>query len=260
MFGTIIMDAYRESETLEIADALEDLCSPNDHYGWASAGIYCFWDYYIEEVLYIGLASDLCVRFKQHNGLLPLDPDCCKESYIKNYFSCNERLGYSIFVQSSLSQPLTFRNKSKYKKYAKQHNSPIADLLSEDGKNDIKRVEGILIESYRQKHGHFPPWNSVGGSIEGQKRVMPNNINIVQSFCTPDWYERSPIISRSTLRELSANPEYEAYENFLHAARMYMLIFGMDYPDALKYTIEHDSFDYYTKMKEAGYLNKRLIF
>ena len=26
-----------------LAEAIEDLCSPNDSYGWASAGIYCFW-------------------------------------------------------------------------------------------------------------------------------------------------------------------------------------------------------------------------
>ena len=46
MFGTVIIDAYRKEETRELAEAIEDLCSPNDNYGWASAGIYCFWDYY----------------------------------------------------------------------------------------------------------------------------------------------------------------------------------------------------------------------
>ena len=55
MFGTVIIDAYRKEETLEMADAIDDLCSPTDNYGWASAGIYCFWDYYAEAVLYIGL-------------------------------------------------------------------------------------------------------------------------------------------------------------------------------------------------------------
>lgn len=46
------------------ANAIDDLCSPKDNYGWASAGIYCFW-------VYIGLAGDLAERFKQHNGILP---------------------------------------------------------------------------------------------------------------------------------------------------------------------------------------------
>ena len=72
MFGTVIIDAYRKEEALEMADAIDDLCSPTDNYGWASAGIYCFWDYYAEAVLYIGLAGDLAERFKQHNGILPI--------------------------------------------------------------------------------------------------------------------------------------------------------------------------------------------
>lgn len=46
-----------------MADAIDDLCCPNDNYGWVSAGIYCFWDYYTHEVLYIGLAGDLAERF-----------------------------------------------------------------------------------------------------------------------------------------------------------------------------------------------------
>ena len=59
MFGTVIIDAYRKEEALEMADAIDDLCSPTDNYGWASAGIYCFWDYYAEAVLYIGLTESL---------------------------------------------------------------------------------------------------------------------------------------------------------------------------------------------------------
>ena len=59
MFGTVIMDAYRKEEAWEMAKAIDDLCSPTDNYGWASAGIYCFWDYYAEAVLYIGLAGSI---------------------------------------------------------------------------------------------------------------------------------------------------------------------------------------------------------
>lgn len=40
MFGTVILDAYSPDETKELADAIDDLCCPNDGYGWASAGIY----------------------------------------------------------------------------------------------------------------------------------------------------------------------------------------------------------------------------
>lgn len=258
MFGTVIIDAYRKEETLEMAQAIDDLCSPNDNYGWASAGIYCFWNYYAEAVLYIGLAGDLAERFKQHNGFLPIK-EGSKQKQIEDYFSKNERLGYTIFVQSPLSQPLVHRNKAMYEKFAKQQNSPVEDMLSEQGRDDIKRVEGILIESFRRKYGHLPPWNSIGGSTIGQTRVMENNINIVKSFCTPDNYAINPIVSRSTIRELSQNPEWAWYENFLHGARMNLLMLGMEYNDALELINKNDTFGTYERMKNAGYLRKRLI-
>lgn len=45
-----------------------------------------------------------------------------------------------------------------YEEFAMQNNAPAEDMLSEQGKEDIKRVEGILTEAYRRKYGHFPPW------------------------------------------------------------------------------------------------------
>ena len=259
MFGTVIMDTYKRDDKFKMMKAIDEICSPNDNYGWASAGIYCFWDYYIEEVLYIGLASDLCDRFKQHNGIKSVDDDSCKYKYIENYFNNNERIGYTIFVQSPLSQPLTFRNRTQYEKIANEANSSVENMLSEQGKDDIKRVEGILIESYRKKHGHIPPWNDIGGSIQGQNLVMPNNYNIVKSFCSPDDYEINPIVSRSTISELAENPSYVTFENFLHAVRMYVLIFGMEYEDALEFTIKNDRYNSYDRIIKNGYDKKKLI-
>ena len=89
---------------------------------------------------------------------------------------------------------MVHRNRKVYEKFAKQQNSPIEDMLSEQGRDDIKRVEGILIESFRRKYGHFPLWNSMGGSMVGQTKVMENNINIVNSFCQPDNYAINPIV------------------------------------------------------------------
>ncbi|WP_268056013.1 hypothetical protein [Clostridium estertheticum] len=42
MFGTVIIDEYKKDEKEQIANTLDDLCSPKDMYGWASAGVYCF--------------------------------------------------------------------------------------------------------------------------------------------------------------------------------------------------------------------------
>lgn len=148
MFGTVIVDAYKKSETTEIATAIDDLCCPTDNYGWASAGIYCFWDYNTHKV---------------------------------------------------------------------------------------------------------------GGSFAGQKRVLKNNINIVKSFSNPQAYKNNPIVSRSTLRELSQHPEYESYESYLHAVRMYMLMQGMDYMDALSFANKMDTFGWYQHMVDSNYIKKELI-
>lgn len=259
MFGTVILDAYTEEETKELATAIDDLCNPNDTYGWASAGIYSFWNYYTHEILYIGLASDLHERFCQHNGLHPIAPEACKNTQIQNYFNTHDKLGYTIFVQSPLSQPLVHRNKEKYEKMAHEVGSPIQDYTNEQGINDIKRVEGILIEAYRQEYGYFPPWNKIGGSIEGQNRVKNNNINIVKSFCNPQLFSVNPIVSRSTIRELSNNASYAYYENYLHAVRMLMLNFGREYPEALKIQNAFDRFNSYQRIVKEGYLDKELI-
>lgn len=259
MFGTVILDAYRKEETEELAAAIDDLCSPKDSYGWASAGIYCFWDYNTHEVLYIGLASDLYERFRQHNGLLTMQEEGCKFHQIQEYFETHEKLGYTIFVQSPLSQPLVHRNKEQYEKLAKELNSPVQDYVSDQGINDIKRVEGILIEAYRRAYGCFPEWNKVGGSIAGQTRVMENNINIVKSFSNPQMYDANPIVSRSTIRELSNNPTYEGFESFLHAVRMCVLIMRMDFMDALQFQIKYDDYGWYKRICDEGYLNKKLI-
>ena len=258
MFGTVILDAYTDDERTELSNAIDDLCNPSDSYGWASAGIYSFWNYYTHEILYIGLASDLYERFRQHNGLSQMDIKGCKYSQINQYFKSYDKLGYTIFVQSPLSQPLVHRNKELFEKMASEHNSDIKDYTNSQGIKDIKRVEGILIEAYRKSYGDFPKWNKVGGSIQGQNKVKKNNINIVKSFCSPQDININPIMSRSSIRELSSNPTYERYESFLHSVRMLVLLFGMDYPEALQFINNTDPYNCYEEIKNSGYLTKSL--
>ena len=259
MFGTVIIDAYVKDDTENLANAIDDICCPSDSYGWASAGIYSFWDYNTHEVLYIGLASNLAVRFKQHNGLLSMPEEGCKYNYIQEYFKSHSKPGYTIFVQSPLSQPMVHRNKKLFERMAAEHNSSIHDYVNEQGIADIKRVEWILIEAYNQYYGRFPAWNKVGGSMEGQRNVMQNNINIIKSFSNPQLYTINPIVSRSTIRELSDNPTYEGFESFLHAVRMCMLIFGINFDDALAFHNKFDLFGWPRIMCSEEYLNKKLI-
>ena len=52
IFGTIILDAYTNDELNNMAEYIEEICSPLDTVGWASAGIYSFWNYETKEILY----------------------------------------------------------------------------------------------------------------------------------------------------------------------------------------------------------------
>lgn len=206
MFGTIIMDSYKSDEVELMSQYIDDLCSPMDLYGWASAGIYSFWDYYTKEILYIGLASDLYVRFRQHNGLLPISENACKFKQIRSYFSLHERLGYSILVQSPLSQPIVHRNKEQYQDFLNiPQGSPIPNYAGEEGLEHIRQAEGQLIESYKQIVGSVPPWNKIGGDVFSRKYATRSNyLHVVRAFSngTPDNY----LVSRATIRELSENP------------------------------------------------------
>lgn len=207
MFGTIIMDSYKSDEIELMSQNIDLLCSPMDSYGWASAGIYSFWDYYTKEVLYIGLASDLCVRFRQHNGLLPISENACKFKQIQSYFSQHERLGYSILVQSPLSQPIVHRNKEQYRNFMNApKGSPIPNYAGEEGLEHIRQAEGQLIESYKQIVGTVPPWNKIGGDVFS-KNMLQRTIIYMSSALFP--MEPLTII-------LCPEPQFESWLKIQH--------------------------------------------
>ncbi|PEF07918.1 hypothetical protein COM97_03680 [Bacillus thuringiensis] len=251
MFGTIIQDAYTKAETEQIIEAVEDLCNPSSGYGWSSAGIYCFWDYTTKEVLYIGLARDLLDRFKQHNGITRVDPKGCKIEKIEEYFQSKQKLGYSIFVQSSMHQAFGKKNKGILGNYTEDQ-FPFAQYPIDD----IKMTEGILIESYKKKHGNLPPWNRVGGSIKGQTAATDGNYILVESLTHQNI---SPFIARHTLRELYADSTYLWYEEYLHGARMQMLTLGVNFNQALSFIRLADSTTY-NRIIDDKYLHHELNF
>lgn len=61
-------------------------------------------------------------------------------------------------------------------------------------------------------------------------------------------------VSRSTIRKLSRNPEWEWHENYLHAARMNLLILEIEYDQALEFVNKNDTLSTYERMKKSGYL------
>ncbi|OME75979.1 hypothetical protein BK120_30200 [Paenibacillus sp. FSL A5-0031] len=255
MFGTIILDAYRRDEMNQIAYALDDLCSATDSYGWASSGIYSYWNYYTNELLYIGLAVDLTERFKQHNGLIAVDPSSCKYEKIQDYFQSNEKLGFSIFVQSPLSQAVTRNNIYNWFGYDPNEFS-IRDFTQDRFRKELKIIEGILIETYRMKKGILPPWNAVAGNVAGQKRAKKESYEIIK-FLTS--FEPSPYTAKYSLRELSNDPIIEGHENFLHAVRILSLNSGMPFEMALKMILLSDSLGIYQQLIDSSYFSKKLV-
>jgi hypothetical protein len=215
MFGTFIVDSYIKDEAKGIADSLDEICSPKDLTGWASSGIYSFWNYYTKEIYYIGLAIDLAERFKQHNGMLPISDEAYKYHQITDYFSKNQKLGYSIFVHSSLAQAKTHRN---------QLNIDFDDnteWISQESKENIKIIEGSFIEALKKRNNNLPQWNKVGGSDIGRKRVSLEMYDQLVGCLTGNQHD--PLVARSSIREIANNPVFEWYEINLHSARMGML-------------------------------------
>ena len=254
MLATIILDAYKESEKSEIVNALDDICSPKDTYGWASSGIYSYWDYDTKEILYIGLAVDLTMRFKQHNGFYKsIDKNTCKVEEIDNYFKTKSKLGFSIIVQSSLSQPITSSIKKQYKIF-ESIGIPLEDYFDEEGRKNIKVTEGALLEAFRKLKGDLPLWNKIKGAIDGQKRAEGIKMETFNKIMTNN--EPHYLTAQSSLREIAKNPIVERYENFLHVLRMNRLVFGLK--DAMNMINECDLTGTYEKMCTKGYLKKKL--
>ncbi|NDP28636.1 MAG: hypothetical protein GZ087_14625 [Flavobacterium sp.] len=253
MLRTIILQPYKKCERKKVVKALDELCSPEDNYGWASAGIYVYWDYYTNDVLYVGLAVDLTERFKQHNGFYPeIDKRTCKYEQIEKYFSDNEKLGFSIIVQSPLSQPVTSKLKKKYKEFTEQF-SPIENYIGNEGTEAIKYQEGLLIESFRINNGCIPKWNKMNGSIVGQNSVKPINFEALKviSNQTDNF-----LLAKSSLLEIAENPTFERFENFMHGVRIIAPVYGQK--RAIEFLRSQSLIDTYGQMIEAGYLNKKL--
>ncbi|EHQ25125.1 GIY-YIG nuclease family protein [Mucilaginibacter paludis] len=222
MLRTIISDAYKWDERDQIVAALDTLCNPNDTYGWASAGIYCYWNYETKEILYVGLAVDLTERFKQHNDYYPsIDPRGCKVEQVKKYFNENEKLGFSIVVQSPLSQPSIRKVREQFSELFEENE--LASETGQSGIDEIQRLEGFLIESFLQINKVLPSWNKIGGSVRGRRSVKPSNKTVLRILAS---HEAHYLAAKSTLREIAASAKLERYENYLHAVRMFVPFIG----------------------------------
>jgi len=217
MWGTFILDAYRWDERRELGDALEGIASARDSYGFASGGVYCFWEWSTRRVLYIGRAIDLPQRFGQHNGLAGR-PTGCKLEQLEEHFASNELIGFTVMVRSPNQQTITGRAK----KQLQSELGDLGDLLDDpevgsEAELEIAHAEGLAIRSHLLGEGRLPPWNAIGGTLNDWGSSMNRPDHSAELFT---GRVNHLLQARSTIRELDADPTATQFESMLLAARV----------------------------------------
>ena len=285
MLATIILDSFDKDEPVEIARALDDLCSPDECYGFASACIYAFWSLPGQDLLYVGLARDVARRFRQHTGLIDCDTACCKRQQIEQYFQTNQRLGYSIIVQSTLDQPVSEKDQRELAElYDEEFAADVAGFI--EGEENIIAAEGFVLELHRRLGDRLPPWNKKHGSERGQRQrslspgadVLRVMEEVIRTGKMPDQfegrgeetalpydlllnitgYELSDLNAKSTLRQLVSDVVAEGHEEFLHGVRMLMISRRITLTKGLQVQLQKNPFarDRVDAMRVDGYMRQ----
>lgn len=217
MLSNIILDAFSADRADEMAASIDELCPPEGGGPFASSGVYAFWDPETRDLLYIGLARDLGIRFRQHAGLMSCDPKFCKVEWVSLHFEDHALLGYSMMPQSPLDQADCSRARADLRGRA-------LDALREFGEygvDEISRVEGQLIQAYVNRTGSLPPWNKIGGSMLGADAATEDTEPLLDLLRAR---YRHALTARRELRVLAGDPTVTRFENLLHVARFEMLM------------------------------------
>jgi hypothetical protein len=237
--------------------AIDDIASPLDSYGFASAGVYIFFDPTKFKVLYIGLARDLAQRFAQHNGLVSMSASGCKRERLEEWFRKHKLLGYAIFVQSCIDQVAVSRQAGTMSAEYYDEESSAFWGYGESGLEDIKANEGVLIEAYKQLHGELPHWNKVGGASHPRDRATPA---MYAQLDLATGKIDSLLLARKTIRELSGDPSAMTYEEALHVGRQWSIVKhfgrGIDTPEILKSLDEEAEKRRYLNPELPGVVNR----
>jgi len=246
MLATIVMDVFSKDDAKRIADAIEELCSADDNYGFSSAAIYCFWNPTTNQILYIGLSRVIALRFMQHLGLVECDPTCCKSEQIQEYFKSHDKIGITLMLQSTMEQPMNAEDREALlTEFDEDFVKDVEDAV--DGTKNIAFAEGMLIGLHDMLGDALPPWNKMHGSKEGRKSLGRGSLSrrlhaIQQMVAGQDLdeiekkieeegpaYEHldyltgemiTPLHAHCSLREMASDPYIEGHEEFLHGARM----------------------------------------
>jgi hypothetical protein len=198
---TVIYDAYTVAEQIEVHEALRTLLSPGQP-DWSPQGVYAYWDRASHEILYLGLAKDLSVRFAQHNSLVSHSGGN-KSKEIADYFSRHERIGFTILIQGKAIGLMEEIRK-------------LDPMMGTTAAEAIEVGEGQLIEMHYLLYGKRPLWNRTGGSIRGKRYATqaPALLDLLAA------QRDSLFAARQTLRSIAGSFRSRLFEATIHASRM----------------------------------------
>jgi hypothetical protein len=263
MLGTIIISSYENKTRQSIYEGIEELCSVKDNYGWASSGIYCYWSPDSMEVLYVGLAVDLSQRFAQHNRIISAPDNATKRVQIDDYFLAHKKLGFSIMVQSTLSQCITANTPPEViadlEQFTAQANfseeyeiEELKRQASQQGYEQITYMESLLLGTHEHLKGSMPSWNKIHGMGYSHADAHFRTGAVLLGALTDTGHNF--FVARSNILALAAETMAQPFEEVLHAARINALWLGMDTQTALQKV--EDPLNYLQLMRERGYLER----
>lgn len=275
MLASIVIDAYTQDETAEIAYAVMRLCAPPNQKIFSRVGVYAFWDFDTREILYIGISGDLTRRIQEHNGIIQCDEDSCKRLQIQEYFGTHEKLGISLFLQSKMHDD------------GKVDPNPDPMIEKTMGVSNAPAnagfAEGMLLRQYRERTGALPKWNgnaaskaaigapnTMRGSLE-MKNLMekvrnvpfpPIEVDVLKGLV---GRQNSVLVSRYTLRELVDDYDKEIREDNLHFVRMLTMMkanIGVNLPwkEAIRFPAPPPTTQILARLDAEGYLNNPVPF
>lgn len=217
MLATWIRDVYMIEDSASMRAAIDAIASPLNHGGFASNGVYVFFDPESHDILYVGLARDLSERFGQHHGLVAMDPKGCKLDQIRYWWTSHATLGYAVCVQSPFSQVSVGRQRGTSSAAFYDEETDSFWDYPDEGLRDIADVEGQLIAAYKERHRHLPPWNKIGGSLGLNNQPTANTYTLLElASGRIDCLS----LSRRTIRELADDPWALYVEETMHLGRM----------------------------------------
>jgi hypothetical protein len=217
MWGTFMLDVYRHEDAADVRDALERILGPEEASGWATGGVYVFWNPQTREPRYVGITGDFPERFAQHNGLRGSSRRGSKRKQITQYFATEgESLGFTVLALSSLNQPSTHRQR-RVLALKEPELIELNESLSAEVVNEMRALEGRLIAAHTAMFGTKPPWNVSPGRrptlpSDGARGVLSVAVGAFDCL----------LQARHTIRALASDGEARLFEEQLHGVRILM--------------------------------------